>query len=163
MITSHVANTGAASTRHHRHAADRLVCSFTVEGHASGEPLPESDARHVGRMRRVLAALLHHLAPDSLVDTAELIVSELVTNAIKHGKGEVQVSVVLTATHVRLAVSSAHPSGRPALRAAAPDDECGRGLALVETLSDEWGTSDAGTETWALCRTAETAAEGPSR
>ncbi|MFD3875164.1 ATP-binding protein [Streptomyces sp. NPDC058623] len=160
MITSHVAvNTGAEPTRHHRRAADRLVCSFAVEGHASGEPLPEADARRVGHMRRVVAALLRHLAPDSLVDTAELIVSELVTNALKHGKGEVQVSMVLTATHVRLAVSSAHPGGRPEVRAAAPDDECGRGLALVEALSDEWGTSDAGTETWALCRTSESEAE----
>ncbi|MEU9030894.1 ATP-binding protein [Streptomyces sp. NPDC048383] len=159
MITPHVANTGTESTRHHRHAADRLLCSFVVEGHASGEPLPEADGRRVGQMRRVVSALLHHLGPDSLVDTAELVVSELVTNALEHGKGEVQVSVVLTATHVRLAVSSARTGGRPEVRVAAPDDESGRGLALVEALSDEWGTTANGTETWALCRMGETAAD----
>ncbi|MBB5134659.1 anti-sigma regulatory factor (Ser/Thr protein kinase) [Thermocatellispora tengchongensis] len=75
------------------------------------------------------------------------MVSELVTNATQHSRSGVapdgRVKVVLTevGTHVRLTViDNGTPSGG-GLRARVPkpQDECGRGLILVEALTDRWG------------------------
>lgn len=87
----------------------------------------------------------------SLADSAELIVSELVTNSVqaatdKDGKpryGEDGLPVV----HLRLASDHARVLAEvwdsvprvPVARRPRPDEEGGRGLALVEALSDGWG------------------------
>jgi len=87
----------------------------------------------------------------SLADPAELIVSELVTNSVqatadKDGQpryGETGLPVVhlrLASDHVRVLAEVWDSVPRvPAARRAGPDEEGGRGLALVEALSDRWG------------------------
>ena len=70
-------------------------------------------------------------------DAAVNVMSELVTNAVVHGLGPVDVAVVMCPDCVELHVSD---SGRrlPAERLADPDDEAGRGLAIVRDLSREF-------------------------
>jgi anti-sigma regulatory factor (Ser/Thr protein kinase) len=66
-------------------------------------------------------------------DLAELIVSELATNAIRHGHGVVSVCVSYAYGYLRVDVHN-NGAGRPARRQATPDDESGRGLALLDGL-----------------------------
>lgn len=82
------------------------------------------------------------------VDTVELLISELVTNGVQHGGDEVVLDIAYTpAGVVRVEVFDGSPA--PArLCSAGPDDEHGRGLALVAALSDRWGTAGGGTRTW---------------
>jgi anti-sigma regulatory factor (Ser/Thr protein kinase) len=73
------------------------------------------------------------------VDVAVLLTSELVTNAIAAQTGEtVMLAIACTADELRVDV---HDSSRsvPVPGRAAVDEEAGRGLVLVESLSDEWG------------------------
>ncbi|HEU5417150.1 MAG TPA: ATP-binding protein [Streptosporangiaceae bacterium] len=78
---------------------------------------------------------------DILVDTsaAVLLASELVTNAIRHERGETVV-LVLTCTREQLRVEVHDTSpAMPAPAYAPADAEAGRGLQLVASLSDDWG------------------------
>jgi len=85
------------------------------------------------------------------VDEVVLVVSELATNAIKHGTRPVSLRVNLTDGELLVAVTDDNPS--PArLCAAADDDECGRGLRLVADLAHAWGVSEGGRCTWARFR-----------
>ena len=76
------------------------------------------------------------------LDTALLLTSELVTNAVRHEAGQRAQAVVLaiTCSRGRLRVD-VHDTSRslPAVAEVPADAETGRGLLLVETLSDEWG------------------------
>jgi len=99
--------------------------------------------------RRLLAAVLAEAGcadPDRAA-VAELLVSELATNAIHHGAGpEIAVDVVVRAAAgassvLRVEVADASPA-RPVRRHAAPTDEGGRGLELVALVASAWGTSE---------------------
>lgn len=74
------------------------------------------------------------------VDDVVLMASELVTNAVLHGSGEVGVALALADDHVRVEVVDDGESTFPS-RAAAPGPDAleGRGLAIVDALSDAWG------------------------
>jgi hypothetical protein len=77
---------------------------------------------------------------DDLADTAELLLSELVGNAVQHTDGSV-VEVTLDCDGVvRAAVHDAEPT-MPQLRRAGALETCGRGLALVHELSSRWGAT----------------------
>jgi anti-sigma regulatory factor (Ser/Thr protein kinase) len=72
-------------------------------------------------------------------DTAILLTSELVTNAVRHEAGQAVMLVVTCARgQLRVDVHDTSPSW-PAVADVPADAETGRGLLLVETLSDEWG------------------------
>jgi anti-sigma regulatory factor (Ser/Thr protein kinase) len=85
--------------------------------------------------------------PD-LVDTAELLVSELVTNAIRASRGllEPTVRLWLVSDRSTLVIRVWDGSGEmPAVcQDVGPDSDCGRGLLLVEALSKDWGTYHRG-------------------
>ena len=72
-------------------------------------------------------------------DVAVLLTSELVTNAIGHETGET-ITLAVTCSFGQLRVD-VHDTSRtlPVLVDAAPDEEAGRGLMLVATLSATWG------------------------
>ena len=72
-----------------------------------------------------------------LVPTTELLVSELVTNAIRHATGEVTLRMVLEGTLVCEVLDGS--AALPRLRHAGRDEECGRGLEVVSQLSQRWG------------------------
>lgn len=73
-----------------------------------------------------------------LCDTLALLVSEVATNALVHGTGDVQVRVRAEGPVLRVEVSDDSPV-MPAPRAAGLMEEGGRGLALVDSLASRWG------------------------
>lgn len=77
--------------------------------------------------------------PEELCDDVALSVSELVTNALLHGRGARAVSLELERGRLRLAVVDASPSGVPRTRVYADTSAVGRGLQLVAALSQAWG------------------------
>ncbi|MGD3108305.1 SpoIIE family protein phosphatase [Streptomyces sp. YGL11-2] len=74
------------------------------------------------------------------LDVALLVVSELVTNAIAHTQGEVRLDLTLVAGRLRIAVNDASP--RAPVKPVSVDWEAtgGRGLLLVEAMSESWGS-----------------------
>jgi hypothetical protein len=72
-----------------------------------------------------------------LVPTTELLVSELVTNAIRHATGEVTLRMVLEGSLVCEVLDGS--AALPRLRHAGRDEECGRGLEVVSQLAQRWG------------------------
>jgi anti-sigma regulatory factor (Ser/Thr protein kinase) len=96
----------------------------------------------VPRARHALRRVLDDRAPDAPVDTLELLLSELVTNAIKHStRGRtVAVAVLRRDDSIRIAVvdsGAALPSPGGAVDLL---DEHGRGLLLVDAMAEEWGS-----------------------
>jgi anti-sigma regulatory factor (Ser/Thr protein kinase) len=75
---------------------------------------------------------------DDIAFTTELVVSELVTNAIRYGGGPLQLRLIKN-TALICEVSD-HSATAPHLRRARTYDEGGRGLLLVAQLTDQWGT-----------------------
>lgn len=76
-------------------------------------------------------------------DTAELLLSELVTNAVRHAHAphgrDIGVRLARYGDVVRVEVSDAGPAVTLAPRAAGESDERGRGLAIVAALAVRWG------------------------
>ncbi|MEJ5944910.1 ATP-binding protein [Pseudokineococcus basanitobsidens] len=106
----------------------------------------EADASEVPRARHLLEEALRSWSSDEdAVDTALLLASELVTNAVRHGRPPVHVHAQMSQDGVvRVEVDDA--SGAP-VRPQDPDveDVGGRGLQLVEMLSSAWGSRLADT------------------
>jgi len=97
-----------------------------------------SDPASVPAGRRFVAALLDDWTCAHLTDTATLLTSEILTNAVVHGLGPVKLRLRRTDTDVAVIVSD---RGRyqPQPRLAGPTDETGRGLSLLEMLALSWG------------------------
>jgi len=81
-----------------------------------------------------------------LIATSELVVSELVTNAVRAQSSRISVRLTIDDYNLVIAVRD-NGSGQPAPRNAAPTDTNGRGLALVSALSNAWGYSGPDTDT----------------
>ncbi|MFE1884804.1 SpoIIE family protein phosphatase [Streptomyces diastatochromogenes] len=96
------------------------------------------EPRSVGRAREYARAQLLSWDMEPLVDTTELLVSELVTNALRYGEGEIRLRLLLD----RTLVCEVWDSGlvQPRRRRARDTDEGGRGLQLVGLLSAAWGS-----------------------
>lgn len=86
--------------------------------------------------------LTWHL-PD-FMDVAELVVSELASNASQHGAGlAMKVRLVLSGGLLTINVWDADSANFPVMAVADPLEESGRGLALVDALSESWGSHPA--------------------
>ncbi|MFF3989640.1 SpoIIE family protein phosphatase [Streptomyces sp. NPDC001601] len=96
------------------------------------------EPRSVGRAREYARGQLLTWDLEPLVDTTELLVSELVTNALRYGEGEIRLRLLLD----RTLVCEVWDSGlvQPRRRRARDTDEGGRGLQLVGLLSAAWGS-----------------------
>ncbi|MEU9959622.1 SpoIIE family protein phosphatase [Streptomyces sp. NPDC050982] len=96
------------------------------------------EPRSVGRAREYARGQLLSWDLEPLVDTAELLVSELVTNALRYGEGEIRLRLLLD----RTLVCEVWDAGlvQPRRRRARDTDEGGRGLQLVGLLSAAWGS-----------------------
>jgi anti-sigma regulatory factor (Ser/Thr protein kinase) len=90
-----------------------------------------------GLARTAVRDVLPRWGLGDLVPAAELLVSELVCNALRHGAGPLRLTLERV-PDVRCSVSDG--SSQPPLPTdAGPEDEGGRGLALVEMLAARWG------------------------
>ncbi len=93
----------------------------------------------VGAARRfVRDVLMSRQVPDAVVDTVELLTSEVVTNAIIHGQSGPQLAVTVEECVVRVAVLDRSPA-LPVRRLTHLDDVSGRGVVIVEEMASAWG------------------------
>ncbi|MET7726447.1 SpoIIE family protein phosphatase [Streptomyces mirabilis] len=108
-----------------------------------------SEPAAVGEVRASVTRQLAEWGLDDMAFTTELILSELVTNAIRYGSGTIQVRVLRDRSLI--CEVSDNSSTSPRLRYAATTDEGGRGLFLVAQLAERWGTryTPAGKVIWA--------------
>lgn len=121
----------------------------------SRKPLTlEPDARSVGDARKWVGEILASLGRDDLVDSAQLAVSELVTNAVLHAMPPITVSVRGTRDHPRIEVHD-HSAEPPEVNTGITDEEnllstVGRGISIVSWYSFSWGAdlSGAGKTVW---------------
>jgi anti-sigma regulatory factor (Ser/Thr protein kinase) len=100
--------------------------------------LPAEPAAAAAGRGFVASALATWGCPE-VMETARLLTSELVTNAVRHADGPLRLGLRRTASEVIVEVSD-NSTRRPRMRRQDPTCESGRGLLLVEALSDTWGT-----------------------
>ena len=117
-----------------------------------------AEARHF-----VVDSLEQWDVPPSVVDDLALITSELVTNALVHGGAPVDLRLQRSGARVVLEVQDDAERQLPRARNPDDDEEHGRGIHIVEALSDEWGTrsTDRGKCVWSA-RTWRSGAGGGS-
>jgi hypothetical protein len=111
---------------------------------------------HAPRLcRRAVGCALREYGPVVLVESAGLVTSELVTNAVRHGRGPLALRFAWYAVRARLRVTVwDEGTGRAPVRPVRPpdDSERGRGLLIVAALSADWGqysTPGDGKALWA--------------
>lgn len=130
------------STLDTRHGEDDIALLMAriqgLPGEAVGDWTLPREPRSVGRARELARTQLVAWDLDDLVDTTELLVSELVTNALRYGEGEIRLRLLRD----RTLVCEVWDAGlvQPRRRRARDTDEGGRGLQLVGLLSAAWGS-----------------------
>jgi anti-sigma regulatory factor (Ser/Thr protein kinase) len=163
LVTTHLADQGctrstpvAAIDQGHRLDA-RIVLEESLKRHprtASGG-LPPGDAVWPQRLRGLLRTRLSNEGCTHLSSCAELLLTELVTNALRHTTGpKILVRVALRAGKCWIGVNDGCPR-LPQPRDAGPHSETGRGLFLVGAMADSWGVSPDGKTTWCTLSSAE--------
>jgi anti-sigma regulatory factor (Ser/Thr protein kinase) len=103
-------------------------------------PQPQQVAAARRFTRETLTAWQH----TELADTASLLVSEILTNAVRHARQAISLRLQHTAREVIAEITDDNPR-LPQLILLAPTDESGRGLTLVEALAGTWGARPSGT------------------
>ncbi|MER5733085.1 ATP-binding protein [Streptomyces sp. NPDC002138] len=115
-----------------------------VDGLSVSRRVRRADLKAVGEVRRSLRELLRHRCRADTADVAELLITELVTNALVHTDQGAEVSASLTATRVRVEVRD-YAARHPRTYVPTADDGThGRGLVLVQALADSWGVDSLG-------------------
>ncbi|MEV6793198.1 SpoIIE family protein phosphatase [Streptomyces sp. NPDC051320] len=109
-----------------------LDTSQVAEWELPAEPVAAGHARDLATEQ------LHHWGLDELSFATELVVSELVTNAVRYAAGPLHVRFIRDRTLLCEVTDTAHTS--PHLRHSGEDDEGGRGLFIVAQLVQRWGT-----------------------
>ena len=105
---------------------------------------PES----VPAARRLVRDVLHDQSSD-LLEAAELMVSELATNCVQHAQTPFELVILDEDRQIRVEVRDTG-GGRPVVRSPTPAERTGRGLRIVEAMSDAWGIdpSSRGKTVW---------------
>ena len=98
------------------------------------EPVPTAPRA----ARQFAAQALHGIAQAALAADVTVVVSELVTNAIRHTRAPIHLTVQTSIDGVRLEVYDGSPR-LPDLPVPGLHAEGGRGLAIVSSLADAWG------------------------
>jgi len=131
--------------------AREVIGVIDTEGDRAEWTFP-ADPGAVRTARLAVREQLRDWGLDSVGDLTALLVSELVTNALRHATGPIGVRLVLPARleGVLLVEVSDPLPDPPRERIARPEDESGRGLQLVASSSRRWGTrpGDTGKTVW---------------
>lgn len=101
-----------------------------------------AEPRSVTAGRQFTAKTLAEWGYPEHAETACLLVSEILTNAISHARAPIKLRMHRSATEIVTEISDDSPR-LPQRRLAGPGDESGRGLILVEALATQWGTRPA--------------------
>ncbi|HSP39746.1 MAG TPA: ATP-binding protein [Frankiaceae bacterium] len=97
--------------------------------------------------RLFVRCLCEEWAVAEVADVAELLSSELVTNAVIHARSAIELEAARTHSCLRVDVRDVGPGSVTAAPTALPtpsEAEGGRGLAIVASLADTWGVDDTG-------------------
>lgn len=103
----------------------------------------ERDPRSSAAARRFVGEALRTWECEDLLDTVNLLVSELVTNSVLHANSAPDVAVLLKPDTVRIEVTD-DSGDLPAVKGPSEEETSGRGLALVESLAEAWGVELSG-------------------
>lgn len=99
-------------------------------------------SRAAGRARNEIGRLREHL-DGHVLESVRLLVTELVTNSVRHaGAGAVELVVLVGSDRVRVEVANPGVPFEPLVLDAGRESESGWGLFLVDRLSDSWGVVD---------------------
>lgn len=106
----------------------------------------------VSRARRLVRDTLAGWGMSALADDLVMVVSEVVTNTVVHAKSPMTLSLHRQGPSVRGQVTD-HSTAWPTPLPAGPDEEHGRGLAIVSAYADRWGVTPApeGKTVWFVC------------
>lgn len=116
--------------RHSTSAPDELVLQF----------LPAS--QNVGPARRAVGAFCRSGNHHALAGDAELLTSELMTNACRYSNGLVTLLAVRNTESLVVTVTDDHTGGEPILPIEQDlEQDAGRGLYLVDAIASAWGTT----------------------
>jgi anti-sigma regulatory factor (Ser/Thr protein kinase) len=94
---------------------------------------PES----VTAARRFATETVRGVAQDAL-DAVALMVSELATNCIKHTAAGFDLTIIQSSDGIRVEATD-RGAGEPTVRSPQPTEPTGRGLQIIDMLSDQWG------------------------
>ncbi|WP_329083566.1 ATP-binding protein [Streptosporangium sp. NBC_01469] len=111
-----------------------------------------ADLEVVGAARRLVREVLVAWGISAVAEDVTMVVSELVSNAVVHGKAPITLSLH---RHGRIVCGEVtdHSIVWPSPLPAGPDSEHGRGLAIVTAYADRWGVESApeGKTVWFVC------------
>jgi anti-sigma regulatory factor (Ser/Thr protein kinase) len=118
-----------------------------------------AELTELAKVRQWVRTVLRGL-PANIVGTAVMVVDELTSNALRHGRAPYHVRLLTGAAKLRIEVEDA--GGEPARRRA-PSERGGRGLLLVERCAAAWGQlrRPGGKTLWAELPTGQDAAGSP--
>jgi anti-sigma regulatory factor (Ser/Thr protein kinase) len=131
------------------------VCVLTGWSMADAQPsleldlAPEPSSSRAARGQ--VTATLHQWGADELADPVELLVSELVTNAVSHVGGGVHLRMEKLPVGVRVRVFDGGDEPLPEVDDEVPPDApTGRGLLIVDNVADRWGVerTETGKQVW---------------
>ncbi len=109
-----------------------------------------SDPRSARAARALVREVLGEASDKGWIDSAELAVSELVTNAVLHARTPLEVLVRVEGDHVRIEVTDSSDLA-PVVRSPGQGATTGRGLAIVASVSSSFGVErrpDGGKVVW---------------
>jgi anti-sigma regulatory factor (Ser/Thr protein kinase) len=109
-----------------------------------------SESRSVAEARTSVCEAIEPHLENGMDETLKLLVSEVVTNAVRHGgsHGPVELHASWN-SEIRVAVQDHGKGFSPSPRNGGPDEPGGFGLYLVGQLADRWGVeTDGGTTVW---------------
>lgn len=139
--STRVAREGGAPVPGYEVTESRLRCVLPFEAAPTEVPL----------LRRAVVKQLGRWGTPVQPDEAELLVTELATNVVKHVGEGASAALILewSGERLRLEVHDKSPAV-PLLRESGRDEECGRGLHLLASLAADWGTvlTAAGKAVW---------------
>jgi anti-sigma regulatory factor (Ser/Thr protein kinase) len=105
-------------------------------------------ASSIGQARRQVRYALEPYADAELVERIQLVVSELVTNAVRYGPGELITLRLVSGPDGFAGEVVDHGAGLVAIRDQKWDAGGGLGLPIVEALASEWGVYPGSTHVW---------------
>ncbi len=122
---------------------DRQTSAKPNSGAESVRVRITGDSEAAARARAELSRL-RSMLDDPVLENIRLLVTELVTNSVRHARAsDIELLVVVSRTRVHVEV--ANPGGGFEPRPSGPEDsDTGWGLFLVDRLSDEWGVTQGG-------------------
>jgi anti-sigma regulatory factor (Ser/Thr protein kinase) len=111
-----------------------------------------AEAHAIAQARERVVSHAERFVEDTRIPSLRLVMSEVLTNAVRHGEpgGEMLVAVTAKADFLCVQVTDTGDGFAPRPRAYAPDDDGGFGLFLIEQLTRRWGLTreNSNTRVW---------------